>query len=278
MNVVKTSAQTMDLVCSIGLAKSKMPLFSNLVLAFFAGAYIGFGSLFALRVAGGMPAETWGSIQRLVFGGVFPCGLLLVLLAGADLFTGDCMFLPGGMLKHKVGIDKFFRILVLAWIGNLVGSIFVMYLAHLSGLMSDQGTAKYAVSVANGKVQLSFGVAFVRGILCNWLVCLAIYLSLTSSDGVSKAVLLWPPITAFVALGFEHSVANMSFIPLGIFIGNSDSYAQLVLNGAAPLVASWSGFFINNLIPVTLGNFVGGAFFVGILYWFANELKPEPKV
>jgi formate/nitrite transporter FocA (FNT family) len=106
---------------------------------------------------------------------------------------------------------------------------------------------------------------------------LAIYLATTSTDGVSKAVLLWPPITAFVALGFEHSVANMTFIPLGIFLGGTEAYAKLVVDGAAPLVATWNGFFINNLIPVTLGNFVGGAFFVGILYYIANGIKPAPK-
>jgi formate/nitrite transporter FocA (FNT family) len=152
MSVVKTSAETMEAVCNVGLAKSKMTLTSNLILAFFAGAYIGFGSLLALRIAGGMPLDTWGSIQRLVFGGVFPCGLLLVILAGADLFTGDCMFMPGGVLKHRVGWDKFFRILILAWIGNLVGSIFIAYLGQISGLMADPATSKYAVSVANGKV------------------------------------------------------------------------------------------------------------------------------
>ncbi|MDR1052133.1 MAG: formate/nitrite transporter family protein [Deltaproteobacteria bacterium] len=271
MSAIKTSAETIEAVCNVGLSKSKMTLLSNLILAFFAGVYIGFGSLLALRVAGGMPLETWGSMQRLVFGGVFPTGLLLVLVAGADLFTGDCMFMPTGMMKHGYGLDKFFRVLILAYVGNLVGSIFVAWLASYSGLMSDAATAGYAVSVANAKTGLGFGVAFVRGIFCNWLVCLAIYLALTASDGVSKAVLLWPPITAFVALGFEHSVANMTFIPLGIFLGGAPAY------GGAALSATWSGFFITNLIPVTLGNFVGGAFFVGMLYYVGNGIKKAVK-
>ncbi|MDR0354248.1 MAG: formate/nitrite transporter family protein [Deltaproteobacteria bacterium] len=273
MNVVKSSAETMEAVCNVGLAKSKMTFSSNLILAFLAGAYIGFGSLLALRIAGGLPLDAWGSMQRLVFGGVFPCGLLLVLLAGADLFTGDCMFMPSGVAKHGVGLDKFFRILILAWIGNLIGSVVLAWLGQYSGLMNDPATARYAVGVANGKVALPFGVAFVRGIFCNWLVCLAIYMALSASDGVSKAVLLWPPITAFVALGFEHSVANMTFVPLGIFIGSSESYAALVADGAPALTATWSGLFVNNLIPVTLGNFIGGAVFVGLAYYVANGLK-----
>jgi formate/nitrite transporter len=277
MSAVKTSAETMEAVCNVGLAKSKMTLLSNLILAFLAGAYIGFGSLLAVRIAGGMPLESWGSIQRLVFGGVFPCGLLLVLVAGADLFTGDCMFMPSGVWKHGVGINKFFRILILAWIGNLIGSVVLAKLGAFTGLMSDAATAKYAVAVANGKCVIPFWTAFVRGIFCNWLVCLAIYMALSAPDGVSKAVLLWPPITAFVALGFEHSVANMTFIPLGIFLGNTTAYADLVAQGAAPLTATWSGMFITNLIPVTLGNFVGGAFFVGTFYYVANGIKKAVK-
>jgi formate/nitrite transporter len=268
MSAVKSSAETIEAVCNVGLAKSKMTLGSNLILAFMAGAYIGFGSLLALRIAGGMPLESWGSLQRLVFGGVFPCGLLLVLVAGADLFTGDCMFMPSGVAKHGLGMDKFFRILILAWIGNLIGSVVVAWLGNYTGLMADKATATYAVNVANGKCVLPFWVAFVRGIFCNWLVCLAIYMALSAADGVSKAVLLWPPITAFVALGFEHSVANMTFIPLGIFIGNSANYA-----GTAVLTANWSGFFITNLIPVTLGNFIGGSIFVGMAYYVANGVK-----
>jgi formate/nitrite transporter len=178
------------------------------------------------------------------------------------------MFMPSGVAKHGVGINKFFRILILAWIGNLIGSIVVAWLGNYTGLMADKATATYAVTVANGKCILPFGVAFVRGIFCNWLVCLAIYMALSAPDGVSKAVLLWPPITAFVALGFEHSVANMTFIPLGIFIGNTASYA-----GTVPLTATWSGFFFTNLIPVTLGNFIGGAIFVGMAYYIANGIK-----
>ncbi|MDR2368492.1 MAG: formate/nitrite transporter family protein [Deltaproteobacteria bacterium] len=272
MSAVKSSAEVIEAVCNVGLAKSKMTLVSNLILAFMAGAYIGFGALLAVKIAGGMPLESWGSLQRLVFGGVFPCGLLLVLLAGADLFTGDCMFMPMGVAKHGVGMNKFFRILILAWIGNLIGSIVVAWLGSYTGLMSDKATATYAVSLANAKCVLPFWVAFVRAIFCNWLVCLAIYMALAAPDGVSKAVLLWPPITAFVALGFEHSVANMTFIPLGLFLGSAPNYA-----GDVALTASWYGVFIANLIPVTLGNFLGGSVFVGAAYYVANGIKKAAK-
>lgn len=271
MSTVKTSSDTMEAVCNVGLAKSKMTISNNLILGFLAGAYIGFGAILALKCAGGMPLETWGSLQRIVFGGVFPVGLLLVLLAGADLFTGDCMFMPAAVWRHKLSLDKFLRVLVLAYVGNLVGSIVLAKMAAFSGLLSDPASAAYSVGVANAKVAIPFGVAVVRGILCNWLVCLAIYMALAASDGISKMILLWPPIMAFVALGFEHSIANMCFIPLGIFIGSTEAYAALA--GAPALAATWYGFFVTNLVPVTLGNFIGGAFFVGLLYFKTNNLK-----
>jgi formate/nitrite transporter len=267
MGTVKSSAETMEAVCNAGLAKSKMTLSTNLILAFFAGAYIGFGSILAIKCAGGMPLETWGSLQRLIFGGVFPIGLMMVVLAGADLFTGDCMYMPSGVWKHGVGLDKFVRVLVLAYIGNFIGSVFLAKLSAYTGLLADPASAKYAVSVANSKVVLPFGVAFVRGIFCNWLVCLALYMAVAGGSGVSKLVMMWVPIFAFVALGFEHSIANMTFIPLGIFIGSAENYA-----GGLELTATWGGL-IKNLIPVTLGNFLGGSVFVAWLYYKANGIK-----
>ncbi|MDR2300535.1 MAG: formate/nitrite transporter family protein [Deltaproteobacteria bacterium] len=272
MNAVKTSTEIIETVCDEGLNKSKLTIRSNLILAGMAGAYVAFGCFMALRIAAGMDVEIWGSLQRLAFGVVFPVGLLLVLMAGAELFTGDCLFMPCGVAKHGLGLNKLFRVLILTYLGNLIGSVFVAWLGNFSGVIADQDTATYIVTVANAKCDLPFAVAFVRGIFCNWLVCLAIFLTLSSSDGVSKVLLLWPPITTFAALGFEHSVANMTFIPLGIFTGSSPAYA-----GTVPLTASWYGFFISNLIPVTLGNILGGSTFVGLAYYLANNLKKAPK-
>jgi formate/nitrite transporter len=138
---------------------------------------------------------------------------------------------------------------------------------------TGRAMANYAVSIANGKCALAWDVAFYRGILCNWLVCLAIYMSLSSTDGISKAVLMWPPIMAFVAMGMEHSVANMTFVPLGIYIGSD--FVYMAGTGALTLTASWSGLVINNLIPVVLGNFVGGALFVGMFYYWSNNLSAK---
>lgn len=281
MSIIKTPSECMMSVCTIGAGKPKMNLWNNLIMAFLAGAYIGFGSLLAIKVAGNIPVAQWGNLTRLIFGGVFPVGLLLVLVAGADLFTGNCMYLPGAIMHKKACWGGLVRSWIVSWGGNLVGSVCVaLFLGYMTGLFLDMAAdggrplAAYAVNLANAKCNLDFGTAFLRGIGCNWLVCLAIYMSLTAGDGISKVALIWPPITAFVALGFEHSVANMTFIPLGIFLGQSDVY----LNNAVALptlTANWYDFFVTNLIPVTLGNIVGGAVFVSMLYYRATGQKPE---
>lgn len=278
MSAFKTSAEVMQTVCAIGGNKPKAALGPALILAFLAGAYIGLGSLLAIKVAGNIPVAQWGNLTRLVFGGVFPVGLIMVVVAGADLFTGNCMYLPGAVMHKTATWAGLARSWTLSYAGNFVGSIFVaFFLGSLTGLFLDGSTeagrplANYAVNLANMKCGLSWDVSFLRAIGCNWLVCLALYLSLAAGDGISKAVLIWFPITAFVALGFEHSVANMTFIPLGIFIGQSEIYQAT--QGAVTLTASWGGL-VNNLIPVTLGNIVGGAVFVALFYYRANGLKP----
>jgi formate/nitrite transporter len=159
-----------------------------------------------------------------------------------------------------------------------VGSILLAWLCYKGTILMDGSSAgrpmaDFAVNVANGKCNLSFGVAFYRGILCNWLVCLAIYMSLGASDGISKAVVMWPPITAFVAMGMEHSVANMTFLPLGIFIGSDPTY--LATAGAVALTATWSKMFVVNLLPVVLGNFVGGGLFVAMFYYWSTNFKSK---
>ena len=281
MSNIKTSAECMKTVCEIGGGKPKQNPVSNILLAFLAGAYIGLGSLLAIKTAGNIPVATWGNITRLVFGGVFPVGLLLVLMAGADLFTGNCMYMPGAVLHKKAGWGGLASSWVISWVGNLLGGLAVaFFLGFLAGVLFDSAVdgsrplAAYAVNLANAKCKLDFSTAFLRGIGCNWLVCLAIYMGLAVNDGASRVLAIWPPITAFVVLGFEHSVANMTFIPLGIFLGSSDVY----LNNAVALpalTATWGAFFIDNLIPVTLGNIVGGAVFVAMIYYRSNNLKPE---
>ena len=275
----RTSAECMVSICTIGGNKAKANVLNAAILGFMAGAFIAFGGLFAIKVAGNMPVEYWGNLTRLVFAGVFPVGLLLVLVAGADLFTGNCMYMPSAMINRKSDWGGLAKSWVVSWSTNLIGSMFVAYfLGYCTVLFLDMDSsgyrplAAYAVNLANGKCALSFDVAFWRAVGCNWLVCLAIYMSLAAPDAVSKVAVIWPPIACFVAVGFEHSVANMTFIPLGIFLGSSEAYINNAV-ALPPLTADWYGMFVTNLIPVTLGNIVGGMIFVGMAYYKANNVK-----
>lgn len=269
MSSFKSPADTAKAVASAATAKGEMPIIKLAILGFLAGAYIAFGGLLAEvantgAIAGGVPV----GISKLLFGAVFPVGLIMVVICGSELFTGDVMFMTMGLLDGKTNIVGLLKNWVGSWIFNLVGSIFVAFvLAYATGIMVPEAFAKGAITVANTKAlggatfmaagkstaSLTWVQCFLRGIGCNWLVCLAVYLANAADDVVGKFFGIWFPIMAFVCIGFEHSVANMFFIPLGIFLG-------------APV--TWGQFFLNNLIPVTLGNIVGGAVFVACAYWF----------
>ena len=279
----KPPVEVCEMMANGGKGRAQQTILTTLLLAFLAGAYIAMGGFLAVRVSAGMPAEIWGSLAKFMFGAVFPVGLVLVLIVGADLFTGNCMTVSSALFSGRTTLGGIAKSWSLSWIGNLVGSLFVAYfLCYSTGLIleatkvgdvvKNMPWAVGIVKIANMKTGLDFDVAFWRAVGCNWMVCLAIWVAAASTDVVSKIVALWFPIMAFAAIGFEHSVANMFFIPLGILAGNDPSYiafAQSAEGAAlhAPLVtATWGKFFINNLIPVTLGNIVGAVVFVSGIY------------
>ena len=246
-----------------GFIRTKQTTLSTFALSFLAGAYVALGGFFAIRLGMAIPWE----YGKILFAMVFPIGLMLVVICGADLFTGNCMTLVASQSYGRNGLFEVCRSLVYSWIGNFIGGIFVAYfLVYSTGLIFEtiNGSMVYAdgiIKLANTKTSLDFKEAFLRGVGCNWLVCLAVYASYASKDVIGKIVALWIPTMAFVAMGFEHCVANMFFVPLGILVGHSESYV-----GYIELVANWGTFFVDNLIPVTLGNFVGGSMLVTGLY------------
>lgn len=262
----KSPRDMAETVCTIGTGKTEMNWNKLLILAFLAGAYIAFGGQLAVTVAAGAPwpAELPG-LQKLVFGGVFPVGLMLVVIAGSELFTGNCMFPTMSCLNRKAKWSGLLRNWGIVYIGNFIGALFVAYfLAHLTGLFAKDPWITYIGNIGVAKTSLTWGAAFWRAVGCNWLVCLAVWMAISSEDIAGKILAIWFPIMAFVALGFEHSVANMFFIPAAIFVTGK---------------VTWGAFLVNNLIPVTLGNIVGGAFFVGGLYWWIYlRKKKEPVV
>lgn len=281
LKVPKEIAQS---TVQMGVSKTWVDWNKNFLLGFLAGAYIGLGGLVALRIGGALPPE-WGSINRFIFGAVFPLGLILVVLGGADLFTGGCLTQPMALYRKEITWGGLIKNWIIAYSGNLLGALFVAYfIGHLTGLILEQTKvgalvtkmpwASFTVKMANAKSSLPFGVAFWRGVGCNWLVCLAIWLTVAAEDVTGKIIGLWFPIMGFVAIGFEHSVANMFFVPLGIMTGLAPSYQSFVQSsqgiaaGAPALSATWGSFVWNNLLPVTLGNIVAGAVLVAAIYWY----------
>lgn len=256
-----------------GIARTKQTALQTAALTFLAGAYIALGGFLAVRCGLALPWETWGSMGKLVFAAVFPLGLMLVVICGADLFTGNCMTLTAAKTQGEIGIRSSFLSGACSWIGNFAGALFVaVCMVWASGLIFEKvgGLMPWAeglVKLANSKTSLGFMQAFWRAVGCNWLVCLAVYASYAAKETAGKIIALWIPTMAFVAMGMEHCIANMFFIPTAILTGSDERYLALVQAGqATALTADWSTFFIDNLIPVTLGNIAGGAVLVTLVY------------
>jgi formate transporter len=231
----------------------------TLVLAFLAGAYIALGGLLAVTVGGGMPeiAASNPGLQKFMMGAVFPLGLILCVIAGADLFTGNTAYFVPPVMSRKMQFKSLIKNWSLVYVGNFVGSLFVAYvLAYGTGIFDAKPWHDTIYAIADAKTTAPFYKVFVKGIGANWLVALAVWLGFAAQDVSGKIMAMWFPVMAFVAMGFEHSVANMFFIPTAIFYG-------------APV--EWGTFLWSNLLPATLGNIVGGSVLTGGLYWFAYD-------
>jgi formate/nitrite transporter len=279
-----------------GCTKCSIWIDKLLLLGFLAGAYIAFGALLSEIVAGGMLSGGKIGDMAVVFppgllkfaaGAVFPVGLMFVVIAGSELFTGNCMFLPIGVFNKEGTWTGLAINWICVYVGNFIGSLFVaFFLAYWTGLFNTAPFAVWAVqNIANTKCGLDFVTAFLRGIGCNWLVCLAVWLAISSDDVISKIFSCWFPIMAFVTIGFEHSVANMFFLPLGWFVANDPlgivpaaTKTSLTATGNIMGTQGWINILWGNLVPVTLGNIVGGAIFVSFIYWWVYLKSPLVKV
>lgn len=249
-----------------------------LVLGILAGAFIAFAAEGSNMAAFNLFAEptTYG-LGKALAGVVFGTGLMLVVLAGGELFTGNTLILAA-VCEKKVSIGSMLRNWIIVYIGNFIGSVFIAYMMVHSGLLSSAADMLGAVTlkIAAYKVNLGFSQAFFLGIMCNWLVCLAVWISFGADTMAGKILSIFFPIWLFITSGFEHSVANMYYIPAGIMIKENTAFAELShLSAEALNSLTWSGFIVNNLIPVTLGNIVGGGIFVGMTYWFVYKKHKE---
>ena len=257
---------------SVGVKKTTSPWATVLVLGILAGAYIGFGGLLSTTVTFDMASKFGIGFTKLIAGTVFSVGLMLVVVAGAELFTGNNLMVSSAMAR-EITFGTMVKRWTLVYIANFIGSLLLALLFYFSGLWKTGGGAlgAAAVNIAYSKVTLSFGEALFRAIGCNWLVCLAVWMALAARQTVGKIFAILFPIMAFVAIGFEHSVANMYFIPTGIFLKNWAGISAP--QGFDPNALGAISFLWKNLLPVTIGNIIGGGVFVGMSYWSAY-LRP----
>ena len=246
-----------SVISQVGVKKCQLSIGQTMILGILAGAFIAFGAQLATRIMANVQDP---GLSILLGGSVFSVGLMLVVIAGAELFTGNNLIFMS-VLAGEAKFAKMLEYWFYVYVANLIGSLLLVWFMSQSGLVSG-GVAAKAIAIAEGKVNLPSMQIFFRAIMCNWLVCLAVWLALAAHDVVGKIFGIFFPIMAFVASGFEHSVANMYFIPMGMVL--------------SPETVSWGGM-INNLIWATVGNIVGGAGFVAFIYYMVFRKCAVPK-
>lgn len=269
-------AEMAQRVQGVGVKKANLDAPTTFVLAILAGAFIALGANFATVV--------WTDnglgygVSRLLGGLAFALGLILVIVAGSELFTGNNLIVMAWAAR-KVRTRHLLRNWAIVYVGNFVGAFataFGVYIAR-QWTFDSYKLGATALNIANTKVGLDFVSAFALGVFCNALVCLAVWLCFSARTTTDKILAIIPPISAFVAAGFEHSVANMYFIPIGLLIRNEPQVLTAAGKTAEQLTnLTWGGFLLNNLLPVTLGNIVGGGVMVAAVYWFVY-LRGEPE-
>jgi formate transporter len=263
----------------VGARKAALDLVSMAALAVLAGAFIALGALFATTVVAGAGGALPYGVTRLLAGLVFSLGLILVVVGGAELFTGNTLIVmawAGGAVSGRLLARNW----AVVFLGNFAGALATALLVFVSGQYAFGGGAvgQAALATADAKVQLSFVQAVALGVLCNALVCLAVWLTFSARTTTDRVLCIVPPIAAFVAAGFEHSVANMYFIPIALLIkaGAPPSFWAAIGKTPADYPAlTWEGFLLANLLPVTLGNVIGGTLLVGAVYWFVYLRKSK---
>ena len=250
-----------DAACAASEKKGAQAPVTTLTLGFTAGALIGFGALLMTCVGGASPALAsanpgLGAFLRGAIG--LPAGLTMVILTGAELFTGNVFVMLSGLLNGAVTMKQLARSWALSYVANFAGSVFLAYMAYTAMTAASPAASAAAIGIATAKASLPFGVAVAKGFLCNWLVTLAVWGTMATTSTTGKILAIFWPIMTFVTLGFEHSIANMFLIPHGMFLGAN---------------VTWSQMMTGNIIPVTLGNILGSAIFVAGAHWVAYGKK-----
>lgn len=264
-----------EYVEEVGVKKAKNKSIQTLFLGILAGAYIALGA-FGSAVAS--HSVTNFGLQKTVAGLVFPVGLLLVLICGAELFTGNCL-LSVAVAQKRISIKDMAKNLLIVFIGNFIGTVLIALLVYGAGLLDFNSGAVggYAIKVATGKVNLTITQALFSGILCNIIVCLAVWGSYTAKDISGKVLMGFIPIFVFIISGFEHCVANMYYLTIGLLAKGNPVYVEASHQTAEKLANLNVMGIIHNLIPVTIGNIIGGSILIGLTYWFIYKKSEKNK-
>lgn len=272
-----TPAEITKIMSDTGVVKSNLKISNMIALGFIAGIFIAFASEGSNMAAYNLLTnpETFG-MGRALAGAIFGTGLMLVVVAGGELFTGNTLMVIG-LLQKRYTLKTMLKNWFFVYIGNFLGALFIAFLMYHSGLFNSSNglLGGFTVKLAASKVSLPFMSAIALGIMCNILVCSGVWMATAAKDIVGKLFACFFPIWLFITSGFEHSIANMYYIPAGIMAKGVESYSQ-ALNLSPEMLENltWANMILNNLIPVTIGNLIGGSIFVGILYWFVY-LKGE---
>lgn len=264
------------------IKKANNSVLNLILLGILGGAFIAFASEGSNMAAFNLLArpETYG-LGKALAGSIFGTGLMLVVIAGAELFTGNTLMLTG-LLSRQITLLQVLRNWGLVYLGNFLGSVLIAWMMNASGLLHSgaNGLGAVTLKIAVYKVNLTFLQAFVLGIMCNWLVTLAVWMAYGSKNIIGKIFAIFFPIWLFITSGFEHSIANMYYIPAGILAKSNPQIvkaaADLGLSAEKLATLNWGTFALNNLVPVTLGNIVGGGLLVATLYWWVYA-KPAAK-
>ena len=262
--------EILEATVNAGVGKANSSFKKLLILGILAGAYIAFAGAAAAMGTFNLVADpnTFG-LGKILSGTIFAAGLVVVVLAGAELFTGNSL-ITLAVLEKKTTVTKMLRNWVIVYIANFIGSILIAWMIFKIGLFSSGADLFGAITVktAVAKVNISFVNGILSGIMCNWLVSLAVWMATGADSTIGKIFAIFFPIWMFVTCGFEHCIANMYAIPAGIFASSNATFVQLSGVTAEALAnLSWAGMAVNNLIPVTIGNIIGGGFFVATMYW-----------
>jgi len=254
----------------LGERKAQMPFLQMFTLAILAGAFIALGAVFSTTASASVTSGLPYGVTRVLAGLVFSLGLILVVVGGAELFTGNTLLVMAWANK-KVTSSQLLRNWVIVYLGNFAGALGMAIMVFFSRqyTFGDNAVGITVLQIASNKVHLGFIQAIFLGILCNVLVCLAIWLTYSARSTLDKIAAIIFPISAFVAAGFEHSVANMYFIPIGLLIKDFDpQFIEAIASASVYLDGlNWGTFLVNNLLPVTIGNIIGGAVLVAAVYW-----------